>query len=66
MGHHDDFDLDVRLGNGRSLMGVSQPQEDENVTIDTCAAPCGQDTGNTCATQCGQQTCGDICATAQC
>jgi hypothetical protein len=56
MGHHDEFDLDVRLGNGRSLMGVSQPQGDGDGTNQTCP-------DNTCDTQCDQQTCANTCGT---
>ena len=62
MGNHDDFDLDVRLGSGRSLMGVSQLQGGGEVTntcqtCETCPAIC---TGQTCGDQdtcAGQNTC---------
>ncbi len=72
MGNHDEFDLDVRLGSGRSLMEGSPLRGGGDVTdtcetCETCPAIC---TGQTCAdqatcnpdicpTQFGQQTCGD-------
>jgi hypothetical protein len=73
MGNHDEFDLDVRLGNGRSLMEGSPLRGGGDVTdtcetCETCPAICtgqtcaDQNTCATCDTQCGQDTCG-TCAT---
>src|SRR6266487_4299820 len=57
MGHHDEFDLDVRLGSGSSLAGSPRLQDDGDDTLETCADICTGQTCATCDTQCGQNTC---------
>ena len=53
MGNHDDFDLDVRLGNGRNSMEASQPLGNREGNGQTDPDnPCG-----TNQTNCQQYTC---------
>ena len=54
MGTHDEFDLDVRLTGGRNMEEYGPARTDLTADQITC---------QTCATQCNQDTCsGDQCA----